>query len=91
MIQDHKHFEAALDAAERHLDDPPAASSARHDELMALLREIAAYRPLIVDRPEAAEDDKLRRLGQRLDAFETRVLPQYGPHWQSMVGGDFSH
>ena len=91
MIRDNQQFEAALDRAERHLAEPPAASSPRHDELMALLKDIAAYRPAIAIQRKVTGDDRLRRLGQRLDAFEERVLPHYGPHWQSMVGGDFRH
>jgi hypothetical protein len=91
MIQDHQQFEAALTQAERHLDAPPNESSLEHAHFMTLLKDLAAYRPTVLDATSGGQDSDLDRLGARLKAFEARVIPHYGPHWHSLIGGDFGH
>lgn len=90
MIQTPAQFEAAMETATALLDQHPPEDSPSHAKLMALLKEIADYRPR-VRAPLAAASalaDERERLARRLDAFEARVTPHYGPHWSAMIGGD---
>ncbi len=87
MIHSRELFESAIDEATRLLDALPAEGTPSYQRLMDLMREIAAYRPEVLiqspaDRPET------KRLTHRLNAFEARVTPHFGPHWHAMVGGD---
>ena len=92
MIQTPEQFDAALDAATRLLDAPPAEGSPAYERMMLLMKDIAAYRPRIhaaatLDPAPISEPER-RRLAARLDAFEARVTPHYAGHWAAMVGGD---
>ena len=88
MIQTHEQFEAALDAATHVLEDPPENGTPGYEQLMALLKDIAAYRPQI-QAPADVEDDKERaHLARRLADFETKVAPRYEHEWRPMFGGD---
>ena len=87
MIRSHAQFEFKLDEATRLLDAPPAEGTPEHEHLLDLMREIAAYRPTVrVASPKAVPEAE--RLARRLDAFEARLTPPFGPHWHAMLGGD---
>jgi hypothetical protein len=87
MIHSHEQFELKLDEATRLLDTPPLEGTPGHEKLLGLMHEIAAYRPaVLVDAPKAVSETD--RLAQRLDAFEARLTPHFGPHWHAMIGGD---
>ena len=91
MVWNEEEFDAILREADALLDHPPAEGTAEHDRLMALLKDIASYRPNIFKPaadPIAAER---ARLAKHLDSFEARVTPHYGPHWRSLTGGDFRY
>ena len=89
MIKTPEQFEIALETATALLEQGPEEDTPAHGKLMALLQDIAAYRPHI--RTPTAPADPLagerERLGRRLEDFEARVTPHYGPHWSAMVGG----
>jgi hypothetical protein len=90
MITGETEFEAALAQAEDLLlQSPPGEGSPEHARLMDLLKDLARYRPNIFTpaEPEIAEERK--RLAKRLDAFEARMKPHYGPHWATLLGGNF--
>jgi hypothetical protein len=89
MILNHAQFEAALDEATHLLNAPPPDGTPGHKRLLALLQDIAAYRPAVIvnarkDLPEA------ERLSRHLEAFEARLAPHFESHWHSMLGGDLS-
>ena len=87
MIRSHAQFELKLEEATRLLDEPPQEGTPAHAQLLDLMREIAAYRPaVLVDAPKAVPETD--RLARRLDAFEARLPPPFGPHWHTMIGGD---
>ena len=87
MIRSHAQFEFKLDEATRLLDEPPQEGAPEHEHLLDLMQQIAAYRPsVLVDAPKAVPETD--RLARRLDAFEARLTPPFGPHWHKMIGGD---
>ncbi|WP_296600776.1 hypothetical protein [Phenylobacterium sp.] len=88
MIQTHEQFEAALDAATHVLEDPPEPATPAHERLMALLKDIAAYRPQIQAPAEADDDGERARLAKRLEEFESKVAPRYEHEWRPMLGDD---
>jgi hypothetical protein len=85
-IDEHR-FDAELEEASILLSDHPREGTPGHDRLMILLAEIASYRPKLRESPDEQTSERAR-LAKRLDAFEDRVIPHYGPHWASMIGGD---
>lgn len=90
MIQTPEQFEAAMETATALLDQHPAEGTPAYGKLMALLKEIADYRPQVRSPAAAAPAlaEERQRLAGRLDAFEARVTPHYGPHWSAMIGGN---
>jgi hypothetical protein len=82
MIADEQHFEVALREAGSLLATPPAEDSPEHERLVGLLHDIACFRPTIM----ATCDQQSARLVRHLKDFETRITPQYGPHWHGLVG-----
>ena len=89
MITGEAEFEAALQEADSLLHTAPAEGTPEHERLMALLKDIAAWRPNLGHPAEPAIAAERARLSKHLDAFEARVTPHYGPHWQSLLGGNF--
>jgi hypothetical protein len=79
-----------LKEADHLLERPPSEGSAEHARLMTLLREIASYRPDIYSAAEGSVSAERARLARHLTDFEERVMPHYGPHWATLIGGDFS-
>jgi hypothetical protein len=89
MITGETEFEAALKEADGLLHPPPAEGSPEHARFMDLLKDIAAYRPNIFTPAEPAINEERARLAKHLDAFEARMKPHYGPHWETLLGGNF--
>lgn len=89
MINNHENLEAALEEATGLLAIAPPEGTPGHERLLALMRDIAAYRPaVIVGKHEATSETE--RLSKRLDGFESRLAPHFTSHWHSMIGGDLS-
>lgn len=88
MIQTHQQFEAALEAATRVLEEPPETGTPAYERFMALLQEIADYRPQVGAPAHTDDDDERARLAKRLADFEAKVAPQYENEWRPMLGGD---
>lgn len=88
MIRSHEDFERALAEGLQLLDAAPPDGTPAHARLLALMKDIAAYRPTIQVNAQKAIPEA-ERLSQRLDAFETRLAPHFTTHWHSMIGGDF--
>jgi hypothetical protein len=88
MIDDDPQFEAALNEAGGFLRQPPAQGSPEHRRLMALLQDIAVYRPRLMAPASGLVSEQRARLVRHLDEFEARVTPHYGPHWSALIGGD---
>ncbi len=91
MVWNEAEFEAALKEADALLEAPPAEGSPGNERMMALLTDLASYRPNLfkpADAPLAAERE---RLAAHLKAFEDRVTPHYGPHWQALTGATWRY
>ena len=89
MITGEAEFEAALQEADALLDRRPAEGGPEHARLLDLLKDLARWRPNVFIPAEPAIAAERTRLAKRLDAFEARVKPHYGPHWESLLGGNF--
>ncbi|MBU1375936.1 MAG: hypothetical protein KKE02_15695 [Alphaproteobacteria bacterium] len=87
MIRTHEQFEAALEQGMHLLNAAPPEGTPDHTRLLALMQDIAAYRPAVRLAPE--ENPAATRLSQQLHTFEERLTPPMTSHWQSMIGGDF--
>lgn len=89
MIRTHEQFEAALEEGARLLDAAPPEGTPDHRRLLALMQDIAAYRPAMRPTPPD-KDPTAERLNARLRAFETQLAPELTPHWYSLIGADVS-
>jgi hypothetical protein len=89
MITGEAEFEAALREADGLLHTPPGEGTPEHARLMELLKDLASWRPNLGYPAEPAIAAERARLAKHLDAFEARVKPHYGPHWESLLGGNF--
>ena len=89
MITGEAEFEAALQEADRLLDQRPAEGTPEHARLLDLLKDLARWRPNVFTPAEPAIAAERTRLAKHLDAFEAKVKPHYGPHWESLLGGNF--
>jgi antitoxin component HigA of HigAB toxin-antitoxin module len=89
MITGEAEFEAALQEADALLDERPEDGTAEYARLMELLKDLARWRPNVFTPAEPAIADERARLAKHLDTFEAKVKPHYGPHWDSLVGGNF--
>jgi hypothetical protein len=89
MITGEAEFEAALKEADALLDPPPAEGTPEHARLLALLKDLAAWRPNVFYAAEPAIAAERARLAKRLDAFEARMKPRYGTHWDTFLGYNF--
>lgn len=89
MITGEAEFEAALHEAESLLQPPPAEGSPEHARFMDLLKDLARYHPNIFTPAEPAIAEERARLAKHLDAFEARMKPHYGSHWDTLLGGNF--
>jgi hypothetical protein len=89
MVWNEEEFDAALREADAMLDNPPVEGSPAYERLITLLADIASYRPNIFKPAEPPLSEERARLAKHLESFEARVKPHYGPHWSSLVGGDF--
>jgi len=87
MIRTHEQFEAALAEGRRLLDTSPPDGAPDHRRLLALMQDIAAYRPVVRSTPPD-EDPAAEHLAKRLRAFETQLAPQPASHWHSLIGAD---
>ena len=86
MIHNHEGFETALEEGTDLLAKHPADGTPDHKRLLALMRDIAAYRPVftVKDHEPASETE---RLSQRLDKFQSSLPPHFSTHWHAMIGG----
>jgi hypothetical protein len=91
MITGEAEFETALREADGLLHTPPAEGTPEHARLMELLKDLAGWKPNLTHAAEPAIAAERARLAKHLDAFEARVTPHYGPHWQSLLGGNFRY
>lgn len=89
MITGEAEFEAALQEADALLDRRPAEDTPEYARLMDLLKDLARWRPNVFIPAEPAIAAERARLAKRLDAFEARVKPRYGAHWDTLLGGNF--
>lgn len=89
MITGEAEFDAALQEAEGLLHPLPAEGTPEHARLMELLTDLARWRPNLTTPAEPEIAAERARLAKHLDAFEARMTPHYGPHWQSLLGGNF--
>jgi len=89
MITGEAEFEAALKEADALLDRRPAEDTPEHARLLELLKDLARWRPNVFTPAEPAIAAERARLAKHLDAFEAKVKPHYGPHWDSLLGGNF--
>lgn len=89
MITGETEFEAALQEADALLERRPAEDTTEHARLLELLKDLAHWRPNVLTPAEPALTAERARLAKRLDAFEARVKPHYGAHWDALLGGNF--
>jgi hypothetical protein len=89
MITGEAEFEAALHEADGLLHPRPAEGTPEHARLMELLKDLARWRPNLAAPAEPSIAAERARLAKHLDAFEARMTPHYGPHWQTLLGGNF--
>ena len=89
MITGEAEFGAALQEADALLDERPAEGTPEYARLLELLKDLARWRPNVFTPAEPAIADERARLAKHLDAFEAKVKPHYGPHWDSLIGGNF--
>jgi hypothetical protein len=89
VVWNEAEFDAVLREADALLDTPPTEGTPEYERLITLLGDIASYRPNIFKPAEPPVDAERARLAKHLESFEARVKPHYGPHWSSLIGGDF--
>ena len=89
MIADEPQFEAAMTEALALLAAPPAEGQPGYDRLMALMAEIAAFRPTILTPTDGPAGEHRARLKAALGPFETRLRQTYRTHWLTLIGENF--
>jgi hypothetical protein len=85
MIHTDEQFQDALEQATVQMARPPADGSVGHQRLMGLLKQIAGYRPTILEAAKDPSSDDRSHLAADLKAFEATMPHHYSDHWHTLV------
>jgi hypothetical protein len=85
MIHNDEQFQDALETATVQMADPPSEGTVDHRQLMDLLKQIAGYRPAIIQAAKDPSSDDRSHLADELKTFEAQMPHHYSDHWHTLV------